>query len=592
VSTITARLSDLSESVDRFVAGDDRYRTHIEELTDEIRATCLSMQGPGIEIDPTLLIDAIAQCDAANTVLAGGAPMVEGGGGSSGAAAAASAHSGGRRAGVAASAVLGAPGEAIPVLRESGKGSQIAKPVRFLGTESETNSKEVKRVKLSLLNTRYDMRLPVKGEGDCLLRSTMLGLLLTNKLDVIEGFMTRYRDSAAFKGLSANGEYEAVAITPDSIDEFIKMIQDVKSGALPLHEIFFLSEHPFDTAFCNIMRSAIAQKIEEAGFVDGGFAALVPEWSEQATTRKGYLGDVHGRALATLLDIRIARVMVDEMKPYEGIADGVDGAFGVFVDVLGASDKEEEDVTLYYEGDGHNHYDVLLSSDDKTGIDVVRLSLVMTQIKDALGGADLEYDRAKDLLQQAYAFVPVTRETLADPVVKAGMLRFRRIIDSMKARIETRLNCSIVDIEELDPKYAVKVICPELPADSVDRKHVIPLGELVEVEESLFALRVLKNKDAADMFLHHLNVYFSHDVRAEVYERYSGAMEPIDVGGLLHDTIETIVSYDGEKGDKMGTLLGNIYRLLGESDREEGYAFGRNHLFESPYFFAKALSSK
>lgn len=488
------------------------------------------------------------------------------------------------RVSVVASAVLGRD---RPLLAESNEGPQIAKPVSYFGnyvhgivSRGET-SKYPAAVKRNLLESRYDAKVLVRGDGDCLIRSTMVGLLLAGKLNVIEDFLIEYVQSGSFETLRGNGDLEGYQLEDEHIITLLEMIESIKSGELQLADIFYPESHFFDSSFCDIMRTAIAARIRDEGFCPE-IDALKEGLIDEALTQKTYLGPYHERALAEVLGIRLATIRVNNgYRPYA--LEGIDQFYGVEVGVYG-KDKEEEDVTLYFEGEDEGHYDVLVTNREGARLDVVRLTQLLDGLKAEVDRADLSVERIKPVLERGYALTPVTREVFSSGVLKHAVLRFRRVLDSLKARAETRLHRSI-PLDGQKECFAQCTFHPDLPSYAPYMSAFVPLGKEADSEEALHRFLMSPSRATASEVLHHLNLYFSHDVRSEVFARYKGE----DKAGLIRAMVDVLTSYDGEKKERANRLFGAVYTLLGSDDRGEGIGFGVNHLFESPYSFSRAL---
>lgn len=143
------------------------------------------------------------------------------------------------------------------------------------------------------------LQIEIRGDGDCLLRSILVDLLLNEEYDKINDFLTTYHTQAKFGTVTqsantdSNGNpYPAHQITGQDIDTLREQIQKVRDGEISLKQILEQENHKIDTLFCDITRDALADKLPEAKQLE-------------ARTRKAALGDDHFEPLADLLGISI-----------------------------------------------------------------------------------------------------------------------------------------------------------------------------------------------------------------------------------------------------------------------------------------------
>ncbi len=511
-----------------------------------------------------------------------------------------SGSSGGAAAGKGAAASSG--GRFL--LKESHDGSQIAKPERYFGAlAAAAGVPESRVIQYNVLEAGFSGRVPVRGEGDCLLRSALVSLLLQGKFEVLDRFLEDFQDTVTTRHAtgvhdameltpSRDGMYHSVSITPDYVANVRRMLCEVSSeGGMSLGEVFYAREHEIDTAFCNCMRSALICKIQDRSFKPEYLSVeLRAELAQQAKERKCYLGSIHEAALAELLGIRLEKVVVGTGHAFRDFSAGNNDHFGIQTQILGSPESPDV-VSVFFSSE---HYDVLVNSSGAPTLDVIALMSTMQHLEEEVTrGTDPE--QVTRVLERAYALAPITKEVESAPAQLTTVLRARRIIDAMRTHAENRFGCTL-DVKEQASVFVGRFV-PTLESDAPQATHVAPLDGNVAAERALHRFYSYKTGADALALLHELNVFFSHDVKGEL-ERKMGreisSDEEIECTSFLLEVLEVLqAGFDGdaEKQEKLGSCFGSIWRNLGrESDRGEGVEFGPNHLFDSPYYFGLALS--
>jgi|GEM_PF-2834157 len=221
-----------------------------------------------------------------------------------------------------------------------------AEAVEILTRDNEVH---IARINPSHPTHGTQMRVSVRGDGDCLIRAIMVDLLLNKKYEKIESFLQSYQrggtpgslDASPVRPGETTSDHPARTLTSDDADRLQELLSQIKSGTLTLQEVLSDETHELDELFSDISRDAIARQITEVGTFEYG-DEIAAEKAAEARVRKGKLGDAHEGALIALFGLQMCRHSNATTEPqFSGEGDHL--------------------VTVLHETDGGGHYDLLLS---------------------------------------------------------------------------------------------------------------------------------------------------------------------------------------------------------------------------------------
>lgn len=241
----------------------------------------------------------------------------------------------------------------------------------------------------AIVGLQFDEVVPVRGDGDCMLRCIYTSLIAQGKGHLLMGL----------PGLEGKDF---------SIDE--------------LAELYENPSHPLDTVICAALRKAVAAKLLTSSAVSG------VDVVDALQSRKA-LTEVHVKGLADVLHIKIG------VHNYTGASDG-----GLYYVAPYAGGEEAKVDVLFHEGE--SHYDLLVQSRPRARLDFEAFSLALRSLNE-----EQDLEAAQNTLQVAYGHLNrVLFEGPQEGPVRSGLRLLFTRLERIRSEKERSLGVDLSDV--------------------------------------------------------------------------------------------------------------------------------------------------
>ncbi len=495
---------------------------------------------------------------------------------------------------------------------------QLVKPITFFGAkvadgvrtltrmknpDAVARQKEIEKkraLQMAFVAAGFDGTIGIRGDGDCLLRSIYVNLLLQKKEDVLLECIERVdlsTENTLRENTRANGTvYPELTLTPEAKAELVAFLGGIQAGETHIDEVFLSDGHLMDEALCAMLRLALLPALQSMELPDGA-EFLRDEAVAQAKATHENLSDLHIRALADTLGIHVHTVsFLEGAQPFARFFDHPDDTyFGISVTTNGP-EEAAVDVAVTFTGSGADgHYETMVSTGEEQKLDVIAIRHVLEALdsavpkRNASGGFDTapEREQVQEILAELYARCPHTQTVWAHPVQREFALRVWTIIDALRADAESQLGYTL-EIPERAPRFAldahVEAVGEVMETDLVH----IPCLSVGDAAKAFHAFHCAPSGETADMLLHHINVAFSADIRGAFYSVFPREHISVDTLGEFFAQLSGVLA---EQGDTASAFFGGVWQIYGrECDRGDP-EFGKNHCFDSALALQSGLSS-